>query len=292
MAGQELEAATHRVRKPLGDIVDKVDMDARWRLAQEYMFRFDSHVPYGIAVGNHDMEADGNSSQFQRFFPASHFQVQRWYGGTCRGDPDRPGHPSNNANSYQLFSAEGYRFVILHLECNAPDIVVAWANQILDRYKDRLALISTHMDLGLMHGRSASQRAAIESRSAPIGRIKWSKCHGDRGNSPLSLWDKLYRKHPNLLAVFSADQATVCSLYEMRTGDQGNIVHFFMSDYGKAVVKLYRFLPSEKTIQVLTYDTMRQQLVDSADGAPEKKSHQFRVRWNPTPTGRETRPGG
>lgn len=264
-----------------GDIVDNPKIAAQWDLAQQYLSRFDGQIPYGLSVGNHDMAKDGNSSQFQKYFPASHFTSHPWYGGTFEGDPDRPDHCGNNANSYQLFSACGIDFVILHLECNAPDIVVNWAHGILEKYKNRTAFISTHMDIGLVDGPPSSQREKVKNRTAEIGRMKWTKNHGKLGNSAIDLWNKLYRKHANLTAIFSGDQGGVCSAYAAEVGDNGNKVHCFMADYGTSAVRLYRFLPQEKKIKIITYDPKLNSLVYTAKYEPDASKHQYEVPWDP-----------
>ena len=57
---------------------------------------------------------------------------------------------ANNVNSAQLFSAGGMDFIHLNLECNAPDDVLAWADALLTRHSSHHALITTHMDLGII----------------------------------------------------------------------------------------------------------------------------------------------
>ncbi|HEX3865265.1 MAG TPA: metallophosphoesterase, partial [Gemmatimonadaceae bacterium] len=108
----------------VGDIVDK-NNDAQWQVARQCMDTLHGKVPYGITVGNHDMKSDGDSSRFQQFFPADRFRGFPWYGGCFEPDRSDTSISGNNANSFQLFSAEGLDFVILHLECNAPDDVLA-----------------------------------------------------------------------------------------------------------------------------------------------------------------------
>ncbi len=105
-------------------------------------------VPYGISVGNHDMSSEGDSSLFQQYFPAERFRQFEWYAGAFEGSARGPQISGNNANSVQLFSAGGLDFVFLHLECNAPDDVVAWANGVLRKHSDRRALITSHMGWG------------------------------------------------------------------------------------------------------------------------------------------------
>ncbi len=251
-----------------------------WKLARKYLDRLHGRVPYGLAVGNHDMSGS-NSLRFQEFFPASHFADFDWYGGYFPGDPDRPHASGNNANSYQLFSAEGYKFIFLHLECNAPDNVLEWANEVLEAHADRLALITTHMDLGPKERPRATVTEDGERRSAswhfvnaPKGRMNWTKNHGRRGNSPKDKWDKLYRHHPNLRIIFSGDQSRTETKHRTDIGDDGNTVHALMSDY-RGVLRLYRFLPAEQQLQVITYDTANGELVTGTRLAPEVEDHQF-----------------
>jgi hypothetical protein len=39
-------------------------------------------------------------------------------------------------------------FLIFHLECNAADDVLAWADQVLQMHQKRRAIVTTHMGLG------------------------------------------------------------------------------------------------------------------------------------------------
>jgi hypothetical protein len=255
----------------VGDIVDK-NNDAQWALAQANMDRVHGKVPYGIVVGNHDMTFKGNSALFQKYFPASRFADFDWYGGFFEGDPERPAHSGNNANSYQLISAEGVDLIMLHLECNAPDNVVVWANALLTKHADRKAIISTHMDLGPLK----KPKTSAGYMSDPKGRMQWLKCHKERGNTPEQLWEKLYRKHANLIMVCSGDQSRTSALYLPREGDHGNVVHGLLSDYtSSGPLRVYRFSPAIDQIKVITYDTTRKALVDSSKHVSGRENHQF-----------------
>lgn len=49
-------------------------------------------------------------------------------------------------NSAQIFSAGGLDFIHLSLECNAPDDLLAWADQLLTQHAKRRAIVTTHME--------------------------------------------------------------------------------------------------------------------------------------------------
>jgi len=287
IAAQRIVFVSH-----VGDIVDR-NNNEQWKLAGELIGRLHGKVPYGLVVGNHDMRLSGESKLFQKTFPAARFAGFDWYGGSHPYVPERPGVSGNNANSYQLISAEGVDLVILHLECNAPDYVLSWADAILEKHRDRIGIVVTHMDLGVIHPRVRGQPAP------PVGRMLWTKNHGEHGNSPDQMWDKLYRKHANLRLIFSGDQREVAYAHLVTTGDHGNTVHALMSDYySNGPMRLYRFAPKEGKLHVITYDTTQQGLVAATEWSwskykggrvtcepadapavdtPERRKHQFTI---------------
>ena len=262
----------------VGDIVDRRTPE-QWEVARRCMDRLHGLVPYGIAVGNHDMKARGDSSMFQKYFPPSHFQEYAWYGGFFSRDDKDQSISGNNANSFQLFSAEGLDFVFLHLECNAPDNVLLWANQVLQRYADRRALVTTHMGLGPR----AKPQSSRDYFDAPKGRMQWKKCHSKRGNTPQQMWDKCFCKHANLFVVFCGDQSRTQAMHQTTGGEHGNPIHEVLSDYGAAGLRVYRFLPRENMIRVYTYSTLEHKLCASTKLITDRAEHQFTLPYTMSP---------
>ncbi len=257
----------------VGDIVDINNHD-QWRLARECLDRLHGVVPYGLTVGNHDMESNGDASLFQSYFPVDRFRAFPWYGGCFEPARTAQNISGNNVNSYQLFSAGGLDFVHLNLECNAPDDVLAWAREILTKHASRRALISTHMDLGPLN-RPKENDGFFKD---PRGRMTWVKIHGKLGNSPAQLWEKLYSKHANIGFVFSGDQSRTTAMRIAAQGSMGNFVHSLLSDYtSSGPLRLYRFIPAENIVRVITFDSSKLQLVENTSYVPDRDEHQFSV---------------
>ncbi|MEX1040139.1 MAG: metallophosphoesterase [Pirellulaceae bacterium] len=256
----------------VGDIVDKNEPQ-QWEVARKCMDKLHGKVPYGISVGNHDMTSQGDSTLFQRYFPESRFQDFPWYGGSYGGSPMGSQVSGNNANSYQLFSAGGMDLLCLHLECNAPDDVLEWANEILSQHANRPAFITSHMGWGPR----VKPKQAEEYFSGEKGRMTWHKIHGKRGNTPQQMWDKCYRKHANLVAVFSGDQSRTHAHKAQSPGDHGNIVHELMQDYGSGWLRLYRFTPREDQVRVeaMTFHPTTEELCQETKVVPDRNEHQF-----------------
>jgi hypothetical protein len=259
----------------VGDIVD-VNHVSQWPVARRCLDRLHGVVPYALTVGNHDMKRDGDATLYQQYFGADRFAAFPWYGGSFEPERETRTVSGNNVNSFQLFSAGGLDFVHLSLECNAPDDVLAWADALLTKHAGRRALITTHMDLGPLDKPSSDD----DFLKAPKGRMRWSKIHGARGNSPQQLWEKLYRRHPNLGFVFSGDQSRTTASRLSARGDQGNVVHALMSDYtSSGPLRLYRFVPAQDVVQVITYDTTGRQVVESMPHVPDRAQHQFTLSY-------------
>jgi len=262
----------------VGDIVDKCEPE-QWEVARRCMDRLHGRVPYGISVGNHDMKSNGDSSLFQQYFPGSRFSDFSWYGGCFENDGDDQSFSGNNANSCQLFSAEGLDFLFLHLECNAPDNVLAWADQTLERHRDRLALVTTHMGLGPRD----RPKTARDFHDAPKGRMRWRKRHGKRGNTPEQMWQKCFRRHKNLLMIFCGDQSRTQAMRQTDPGEHGNPIHTALSDYGACGLRVYRFLPKEDLVQVITYSPFARRLCEGTSIVPDRGEHQFTLKCEMSP---------
>ncbi|MCA9102362.1 MAG: metallophosphoesterase [Planctomycetales bacterium] len=256
----------------VGDIVD-INRSDQWGVAREMMDRLHGRVPYGISVGNHDMNSAGDSSLFQQYFPASRFESFPWYGG-CFTPADRPpGTSGNNANSFQLVTAAGIDLLFLHLECNAPDDVLAWADGVLAGHGDRLAIVTSHMGLG---PRDRPQQAS-DYFDAPKGRMTWKKCHAERGNTPEQMWQKCFRKHPNLVMTCCGDQSRSQALHQTSRGDGGNAVHELLSDYGSNGLRVMRFVPDEGRIEVRTWNPLEDHFCRETKIVPDESQHQFEL---------------
>jgi hypothetical protein len=117
----------------------------------------------------------------------------------------------------------------------------------------------------------------------PKGRMTWVKIHGKLGNSPAQMWEKLYSKHANLGFVFSGDQSRTTAMRLAATGSMGNIVHSLLSDYtSSGPLRLYRFIPADNKVRVITFDTTKRQLVENTRYVPERAEHQFTLDYTMT----------
>lgn len=142
----------------VGDVVHLASVIAEWNNADAAMSRLEDPtrtvwpdgIPYGVSVGNHDqfindyagrIEFDAmTTTNFNLFFGESRFAGRSYYGGH---------YGSANDNSYQIFSAGGMDFIIVHHEFDSRDhalrdAVLDWTDQLLKDNPGRRAIITSH----------------------------------------------------------------------------------------------------------------------------------------------------
>ncbi|MDP7286370.1 MAG: metallophosphoesterase [Phycisphaerae bacterium] len=235
----------------LGDITQH-NAPAEWEVARKCFTMLDGLVPYVLTLGNHDYDDNApkrDTSLVTKYFPLT--KVRKWptFGGVYKKD--------KLDNSYHLLSIGKQKWIIVSLECGPRNEVVAWANKVLNDNADRLAIFVTHAYLFRNNVRYDHTKG--KQRASPHG---W-------GNDGQELWDKLVRKHRNMMIVLSGHVSTGGLGYLASKGDHGNTVHQMMVDYekmrggGKAYMRLLEFLPDNKTVQVRTYSPATKQTKNS-----------------------------
>jgi len=239
-------AENHRKRNiayvlHLGDITQH-NAPAEWQVAKRCFRMLDGRVPYALLPGNHDYDDNApkrDTTRLTEYFPLA--AIRKWptFGGVHKkGKLD---------NSYHLLRIGRRDWIILALEIGPRDEVVEWANKVLDRHADRLAIVVTHAYLFRNNARYDYTKG--RQRASPHG---W-------GNDGEQLWQKLIRRHRNTMIVLSGHVSTGGLGYLASEADYGNVVHQMMVDYekmrggGQAYMRLLEFLPDGRTVQVRTY---------------------------------------
>jgi hypothetical protein len=197
-----------------GDIVQSGDAEKEWQSAQRAVRLLDGVVPYGLAIGNHD-----SRSSFNEFFPFSRYEKESWWGGHFG---------KGGENNYQLFSAQGLDFIVLHLEFEPDEAVLTWADEVLENHQNRRAIVSTHYFLD------------YDGLRSPTGEEVFEK----------------FKDNPNLFLILSGHIHA-----EAKRADlvDGRPIHQLLADYqtrangGNGWLRILKFVPKEDKIYVQTY---------------------------------------
>ncbi len=196
-----------------GDIVDDLPSTTaavkQWEVADKAMSYVDEvGMPNGLVSGNHDVktvkipnyengDADVDYSKYLQYFSADRYNDQPWYGGSL----------NNNISHYDLITIGNVDFIIMYLGygVEATDETIAWANDVLQTYRHRTAIITTHQYLD----------AATADRS-PASRAQL-------------IFDTIIDPNPNVKAILCGHDDG--SIVNEVTASDGRTVYELLSDY-------------------------------------------------------------
>ena len=94
--------------------------------------------PWGITIIHLPSSGSATTREtlFNEYFSADDFKKWPTFGGLMK--------EGELENSYHLFSAGGRDWIVLALEWGPRDETVAWANEVLQKYPKRKAILITH----------------------------------------------------------------------------------------------------------------------------------------------------
>lgn len=199
-------------------------------------------MPYGIAPGNHDQSPlgaprsggdEGTTTRlYNETFGVDRFEGRSYYGDHYDfGDPVR--YANNNDNHYELFSAGGMDFIIVHLEYDQTDsaqrqAVLDWLDSVLEAHADRRAIISAHFI------------------------VTWYAAFSDQGQA---IYDQV-KDNRNVFLMVSGHQSEAARRSDTHLG---STIHSLLSDYqnrpngGNGWLRIMTFSPEGDEIAVETY---------------------------------------
>jgi LPXTG-motif cell wall-anchored protein len=151
-----------------GDIVDDYDQLWQWDFADpEYAKLDQAGLPYGVIAGNHDVgHKEIDYTNYGTYFGDARFAGNPWFGGSYE----------NNRGHYDLMTVGGIDFLMLYMGWGPGDAEIAWMNDVLAQYPERVAMINLH---------------------------EYMLTTGGLGPIPQRIYDEVIATNPNVRTVFS-----------------------------------------------------------------------------------------
>jgi hypothetical protein len=228
----------------LGDVVDDGANDEdQYRIADEALQTiYKAGLPILIAPGNHDYDnllaKDRSLIMFNKYFGVHRYEGESWFGGTFES--------GKAENCFAALDTEVGKFLFVALEFGPRDEVLRWADEILTKHSDHQAFIITHCYM-YMYG----------ERTRPGNTYNPKGYKGALGaNDGEDLWQKSFKRHPNLIAVFSGHQITENISYRTDVGEKGNCVFQSFQNWqcaekgGEGRIRILKYRASEKAIRL------------------------------------------
>jgi predicted MPP superfamily phosphohydrolase len=231
----------------LGDMVDGGGDLTQWQNADAAVRMLDGHVPYMMAMGNHDYDKNDPASRtastknFNAYFGPARYAGASWYLGNFPA--------GSNENFYGVISANGKSYLIIVLEFAARDTSLAWADGLIKTNPDKDVIIVTHM---FTYADNTRISQCDENSAASFGV-------GQDHNGE-DMWWKLVRKYSTVHLVLSGHVVEGDGTARRTDlGINGNLVNQIMSDYqsdpngGNGYLRIMRISPSLNRVSVSTY---------------------------------------
>ncbi|MBE5785926.1 MAG: hypothetical protein E7324_00125 [Clostridiales bacterium] len=186
----------------LGDITDG-DRPREWTAAKEQIAKMDGVVPYTLCRGNHD---------------SSNFYNDAFGAGAYAASLEGLYSKDQIDNAWRTVEAGGLKYLIMVLDYGAVDEVLQWADQVIAAHPDHNVIITTHAYL--------DWDGTVLEAGDPVA----ASLNGAWLNDGDEMWDKLIRKHENIVLVISGHISTDDVVVTQTPGDHGNIVTQMLID--------------------------------------------------------------
>lgn len=188
-------------------------------------------VPFSVVPGNHDYDAmwtdsnhppaaqfkdmssigmlhSGGLSNWKKVFSdqSKYFKGQSWYVASH----------DDGADSAQIFTAGGYRFLHIGLQFDAPNSSLKWAAEVVKRYPGMPTIVSMHDFLNTAGERLANpiiDNAAVDPED----------------NSPQMIWDKFLSQHDQIFMVLCGHEHA--QAFRTDANKFGHPVYQVLADY-------------------------------------------------------------
>ena len=218
----------------LGDITNS-STAAEWEVAKKNITRMNGVVPYSLVRGNHDSESSMN-----KYFPLSDYKDV--LGGYYKNDI---------FNSWQELVVGEVKYLIFTLNYGAQDPILKWADEIIAAHPEHNVIITTHAYF------------FRDGTTLDAGDVVPPSNSGSSYNNGDEMWDKLIKKHENIVLVISGHDPCDNIVYAQDKGENGNLVTQMLVDPqgvdkaqgGVGLVCMLYFSEDGKTMQVEYYST-------------------------------------
>ena len=225
-----------------GDIVQISNSTGNWKNANNAMMMlYNNSIPYCWDAGNHDqlnnnVTGGGNPNGVWIGKNYSAFSAV-----VMRQKPYWAGEIFDGKNTCVEFSYDNYHFMVINLEYNANQTVLAWMQNILKNYPNMNVIIATH---NFLNG---------------YGGYGWT------GNPADVVWatnfESILNNFPNVFMTLNGHCIGEGSAFDKRVGNREEIFFNMQengSQTGAAAARIYAFNmddPSNIVITAYTYQT-------------------------------------
>ena len=247
-AARDIQFVSH-----YGDVVNCGDQLDQWANTKAALDLLDAtDIPWGVSAGNHDIKpyCGGDDAYIPQFF-AERYGPTKW-----EDEPYFLGCSPSGMSNAQIFSAGGWDFLWLHLECDVPTREMVWAQSILDQHRDRVCVLTTHRYMQDAEDYTAGVPVVPSGRFPDIW-YTFEGIYAEGGNRAEDIFRWLVRRNPSICMVNCGHFHE--EFRQTSTNVNGLPVHEVLADYqddpngGDGWLRIMEFDTELEEIRVESY---------------------------------------
>ena len=218
-------------------------------------------IPWSLARGNHDGGFDsGALAAWDEYWTQSEAYTKATTDAPLDGEPAKYCITARNGTNYiysyyEKIQIGDLKYLMIVLDLEADDTVLAWANEVAEYFTDYRIIVSTHAYLG---ARGTLMTSLMGSAGV--------------NNSGQAVWDKFVSQHENIELMLCGHSSGEDIVRSQMTGVNGNKVWTFMIDSSAheftgvtqpGLISLLKFSADGKTLTLNHYSMEQGELFGS-----------------------------
>ena len=195
---------------------------AEWEMVKASIQKLDGVVPYSVVRGNHDdyqiddyFNYEAYTKNFDGFYAGEYALSQQ-------KETEIAHYTDSITNSYKCVEIEGTKYIFITLDFNPTRGVVTWLDNLLTKYSDHQAIITTHSYT--WRGENADGTAGNGDLLTIANLQKVIVAGKAGGAAPDYIWKNCIKKHSNVIMTVSGHVGANDPFFFKQTAEAGNEV--------------------------------------------------------------------
>ena len=173
-----------------------VNNPLEWQKAASQFKRLDGVIPYSVIRGNHDDEAG-----YHQYICTTDYKSQM--DGFFYDETKAALDGNSMSNSYRKIEIAGQKYLMMTLDFDTNDDVIAWANNVISSNPDYRVIVSVHAYLNDEKGKTNYFLKEEVGQPGADNEEDGDENHDWFDFDGQVFWDEIFSKHANMFMVLS-----------------------------------------------------------------------------------------
>ena len=223
-----------------------------------YSELYEQGIKWVTTPGNHDYDDNATKtrdlSYYNKYFSYDEISNYDYFLESYKEDQTQ--------NAAYTFEAGGVPYLVISIEFGSDDLVLNWANELVENNPDKRVIVFTHAYIG--------GDGEIIDNNNPNSATKYGFANYVDTNSPIEVFEKFISQHENIFMVLSGHVPSDDILLKVSEGKKGNKIMQFLIDAqgalgggAESLVSMMTFDEKNQTVSINYVNTMTNKLYNT-----------------------------